>query len=305
MKYKDWDIDNIVKYLNTYGFTKEDVEKVLSFPSSEEKKIKITFSHYININDMEPLKTLYEKFNIPFYRIKFFYNLSEFRTRNLAKKNNIKSRGKIVGVNSYNTFFENIDTSAKAYYLGLWFADGSVFCKNNKYTISLTLTQTDDYIIKKFLDYSKIVATIFTTHKKDNHPRSQLNISSKKMCEDLITLGCIPNKSRKSLIIPNIKEDLEADFIRGFYDGDGICYSDGKIGFCGNKEMLEYIYNIFNKKVLSEKTKVHLYFNNSNNIYYLTYSKKREVEEIVNYLYKNKQDLYLIRKFDQYRPLIK
>lgn len=304
MKYKDLDIQGINTYLSKYGFTEEEIKEVMSFPSTEEKTKKIEFKKYIDIEDIEPIRVLYEQYTVPFYRIKYFYNLSEYRIRNLAIKNNIQSRGKLTGRNSYNNFFETIDTPEKAYYLGLWFADGSVFIKDNTYTSSLTLTQTDDYIIQTFLHYSGVKGTIYITHKEDKHPRSQLNISSKKMCEDLIKLGCIPDKSHKELTIPTIDGGLEKDFIRGFYDGDGICYKDGRIGFCGNKEMLEYIYNIFNKKVFQKDCKTHISYNKSNGIYYLTYSKPEEIKQIVNFIYKDKKDLYLIRKFDQYRPLI-
>lgn len=167
------------------------------------------------------------------------------------------------------------------------------------------MTCSDQYLIEDFLRISNVRTPIYITHKEDTHPRSQININSKCMFEDLINLGCVPDKSHaKHLKLPDIKPELIPDFIRGYYDGDGICYSDGRIGFCGHYDVLLYIYKYINT-LLPTPTKTHLNYNKSNNIYYLTYSRLSEIQQIVKCIYKDLKDQpFLKRKYKTYRPLL-
>lgn len=183
------------------------------------------------------------------------------------------------------------------------FADGSVVKSKSYYIVSMTITQQDDYILKNFLHYAKIETTIWTTHKEDVKPRSQINIYSKKMYDDLNALGCEQNKSSKeNLKLPILDDTLIPHFIRGYFDGDGIAFSNGRLGFCGNKNILEYINNYFNK--ILQNNNVSITYNSSNNIYYLVYNKKAHIEQILNILYKDCDNLFLTRKYQKYRPLL-
>ena len=125
------------------------------------------------------------------------------------------------------------------------------------------------------------------------------------MFEDLSILGCLPNKSHlKHLEIPILQPTLISHFIRGFYDGDGICYKDGRIGFCGHYDILNFIYNHLNT-ILDKPTNVHLTYNSKNNIYYLTYNVENEIQQIVQYIYKDLSNQpFLKRKYETYRPLL-
>lgn len=106
--------------------------------------------------------------------------------------------------------------------------------------VSLTITHTDRYLIEKFLEVSKIETPIYITHPTDKNPRCQINIGSKRMYEDLIRLGCVPNKSgQEHLVMPEIPNHLKSHFIRGYYDGDGIAYKDLRLGFCGHYDILK------------------------------------------------------------------
>ena len=172
-------------------------------------------------------------------------------------------------------------------------------------TVSLTLTKSDEYLIEDFLKRSNIKTKIYTVHKEDKNPRVQINIGSKNLFEDLEKLGCVSDKSHKEhLEIPNIREDLISHFIRGFFDGDGISYKNQRLGFCGHYDILSFIYNHINQ-ILKNPTKIHITFNRFNHIYYMTYSKKEEVQQIVSYIYKDlKNQPFLKRKYEIYRPLL-
>ena len=217
----------------------------------------------------------------------------------------IKTKGHYVGKNSGCDYFKQIDTRQKAYYLGFIFADGSIVNLStdtkNKKRLSLTITEGDKYLLQNFLQDSGIQAKIFLTHVKDKKPRCQININSTKIVEDLEKLGVQYNKSSKDKfwIIPNIPKKFIVDFIRGYFDGDGIAYSDGRLGFCGNKQILEYIKEYFNNFVKGDPG---INYNNFNHIYYLTYGKK-DSTIIANIIYKNSENLRLERKYNIYRPL--
>src|ERR1700678_1934484 len=90
-------------------------------------------------------------------------------------------------------FFEVIDTEAKAYFLGLLYADGCVY---RGYRIYLGLTEPDKYLIEQFRKYVAPNNKIeFHKREKPRQNQYRLVISSRKMAQDLIKLGCTEKKS--------------------------------------------------------------------------------------------------------------
>lgn len=85
------------------------------------------------------------------------------------------------------------------------------------------------------------------------------------------------------------------NFLLKYFDGDGIAKSNGYIGFCGDYNMLSFIKEELIKECNVNNNKIT--FNKSNNIYYIQWSSKKDRNAIFNYLYKNKKDLYLKRKY--------
>jgi hypothetical protein len=118
------------------------------------------------------------------------------------------------------TYFHNIDTTRKAYYLGFLFADGCI-CKSH-YRISIFLQDRDSNIIKSFHSDLKSQINIQYREAFDN-TRAQYGVyfNSKDMYYDLINLGIRPNKSIDGMNFPSIDSYLIPHFIRGFFDGDG------------------------------------------------------------------------------------
>lgn len=148
--------------------------------------------------------------------------------RNILIRHKVKLKPKHVG-NKYDFnihFFDTINTEAKAYFLGLLYADGSVYLKTRQVTIELNARDVD------ILEKMKVAFSA-------NHPLSEWYRTTKvtgirnryltlrmsnahfiKRCEEL---GLV---ERKSLILtppPNgeIPDHLIHHFIRGYFDGDG------------------------------------------------------------------------------------
>ena len=103
------------------------------------------------------------------------------------------------------------------------FSDGSVTAE--KFYLKL---KDKDVIIKfkKALNAEQPIA-----YYKVPYISYKIEVCSKEMCSDLISLGCIPNKTR-IIRFPSIPEHLYNHFIRGFIDGDGCIRVGYNLGSC-------------------------------------------------------------------------
>lgn len=136
-------------------------------------------------------------------------------------------------------YFETIDTEAKAYFLGLILADGSVSQKEDKRSqqISIGLHTQDADILKVFAKELRYEGAFQT----DNRGEGVITISfrSSKMANDLAKYGIVPRKTYVTNHLPldMIPADLQPHFLRGFMDGDGSIYvsrSSLRVSFTGH-----------------------------------------------------------------------
>lgn len=208
-----------------------------------------------------------------------------------------------------SNYFKNIDTPDKAYWLGFLYADGYIDKKNS---IRINLSSIDEAHLIKF---QKAIEAynhkIIHSEKRMGdkiYLQSCFAIRDKQMVEDLAKLGCVNNKS---LILEfpynKIPENLYSHFIRGYFDGDGsINYTKkiykGKqhhwrIEFIGTEKMLVAIKNILGKEKLS--------LENKGNYFVLQISGAKQLEIILNYIYKDAtDDILLSRKKEKYNQFI-
>lgn len=156
-------------------------------------------------------------------------------------------------------YFENVDTPQKAYWLGFIYADGGVSIneKTNSCELSIKLQALDCDHLKKFnkaLDGN--VGITFDSRKCNLNNKiydcCQIRLYSSKLVHDLEKYGVIPNKTL-TIRFPDIDKELYADFIRGYFDGDGCVYENKKkkgqssiaVNFtCGSVEFLKDIRSI-------------------------------------------------------------
>ncbi len=115
-------------------------------------------------------------------------------------------------------FFEKIDTEEKAYWLGFLFADGNVFIKKAIHRIAINIHKKDVEHISK---WHRSIGSCQNITSCGDMVRSIHH--SEKMCNDLITLGCVPCKSLV-LRFPDLDSSLARHFVRGYFDGDGSIY---------------------------------------------------------------------------------
>lgn len=195
------------------------------------------------------------------------------------------------------TYFDNIDTEEKAYWLGFLFADGAITQYQHSYDIELGLKIEDKNHVEKF---AKAVGKEYVNSKSTY--RSRCILGSKHMFDTLCSYGCVP---RKSLILkfPNKTifkyESLIRHFIRGYVEGDGcLSYCDKKhttpcIRILGTEDFLNGIKEIFNSK-----NKLSLNSKDNEITKVLSFTGKKAFG-FANYLYQD-ATVYLDRKYDRY-----
>lgn len=209
-------------------------------------------------------------------------------------------------------YFENIDTEDKAYWLGFLYADGYVRKNHDNKgnekggSLELALKIDDRYHIQNFLcdigSTAPISEKIIRYNGKE-YKAAKTVVSSIKLVNDLISHGCVQNKSL-ILTRPNtIPENLIRHFVRGYFDGDGCVgfYPEKytyKYSILGTKDLLEFIAQSSNIESYTIRR-----YKNENCYELITYSKK-SAETFHNYIYDDKT-IYLERKYQKSLGMMK
>jgi hypothetical protein len=107
-------------------------------------------------------------------------------------------------------------TKEMAYVLGWMFSDGNIAPGDRMFRIKLTAR--DIGILEKIKSVLKTETPIRVTGKPLSY--AVLAVSSRRMCQDLIGLGCTQNKTHR-FKTPNVPRKLLRHFVRGYFDGDG------------------------------------------------------------------------------------
>jgi hypothetical protein len=240
--------------------------------------------------------------NMSYKELSDKYNISTWSVGNVLKKNNIKSRIRKHRCNE--NYFEKIDEYQKAYWLGLLFSDGYVRKRkqmNGKHKqggiVGISLKNGDQYLLEKLISD---LDSSYTLRKqiKDEFLSYKLEINSVKMTDDLIKLGCIPNKSL-ILLPPKLNDKYISHFIRGYFDGDGSIgkYENRyKITFLGTNDLLFWILNFFKQKGMTSTPKI----SKRKNICLLQVNSQNDIELVKNILYDSSGDHYLKRKKEKF-----
>jgi hypothetical protein len=234
--------------------------------------------------------------------------------RNVLIRNNIKLRKNSENSKKYeidDNFFNIVDTNDKAYFLGLLFADGNVDKKSFHVTISLK--ESDSYILEYFLNKiykNKKLENIpskefyFKGKKTMSKPQKKLSLTNKRIGNDLMKYGLIPNKTH-ILNFPNIDKKFYNSFVLGYFDGDGCIFQSKKIksnvliNFAGNEYFLNQLQDLFIEEIKLKKVKL----SNTSNIFYLRYSGKNNIKKIHDFLYKD-SEIFLKRKKEMFDKIL-
>lgn len=139
---------------------------------------------------------------------------------------------------TYNKdYFREVDTTEKAYWLGFLYADGCInrFYKGDELrsmSLEVTLQSQDKEHLEKLKNSLSANVPIQNRIISGKYKANRLVINNTKLCNDLIKLGCTPQKSL-TLTFPTekqLKSEYISHFIRGYFDGDGfVSYTEHNV----------------------------------------------------------------------------
>jgi hypothetical protein len=235
----------------------------------------------------------------------------------ILKDNNIKIRGHNIKEKKKvnDSFFKNIN-EISSYWLGFLFADGNISTYSDSFSLAISINDLSH--LEKFKKDISSEYEIKTYKRKNQSNHSDLvkiTISNKKLVDDLITLGCIRNKTFL-LNAPKIDKKYYPDFIRGYFDGDGsitcnnrsyktkkgikLCKTKScQVKFVGTFELLNFILQclpITNKNLKLYNPKK----SKDKNHYQLNIGGSKNIKLIKDYFYYSPNIVFLKRKFDKF-----
>lgn len=213
---------------------------------------------------------------------------------------------------NYNNEFKVIDTEEKAYFLGLFFADGSVSQlprkESNYVKHQVQISLTDEQIVRdihQHFPFFNLGEFDFSRYKPSWNKQFNLRKTSVELFNDLVNWGVRKNKSganSNDLFIPEIDKSLLSHFIRGFFDGDGsISFPSARPNLriaeiCGaSYQFLSSIKSVLELNGVycqPIKTKTKGY---KNPLFVLFWVNTMDILDLKNYLYEN-ATIYLDRK---------
>lgn len=156
------------------------------------------------------------------FQIAKIFNITTTTVRSYFKKRNIPLLKICTSTVINRRYFENINSEVKSYILGWMFSDGNVYIKNKgSHRISLNVQDRDRFICD--LMRKEIGGNINFIDNSNKNWKDQIKFTanSEFLTNDLLALGCMPNKTNYELKIPDIPKELIIHFIRGVFDGDG------------------------------------------------------------------------------------
>lgn len=206
-------------------------------------------------------------------------------------------------------------TRDMAYILGYIYADGSLEDASylrGKYIRASSVDKSLIMSVKKALGSDHPI--VETKNWLDNRKtRFLIRIGSKKMYASLEARGLCP---KKSLIIgfPQVPDKYLADFIRGYFDGDGCVYLEMTAGkqnkfiikklstifTSGSDKFLKYLGEELRRKILVKDIAV----TNSHRSFQLRYSTE-DSGKIFKFIYGSNPRFFLKRKLTTYLKYFK
>lgn len=194
------------------------------------------------------------------------------------------TRDKVNHVNEQ--YFNEIDTSEKAYFLGFIMADGNMYLSNNnKYQFSIKIKSSDKDILLKFAKAIEFNLEKITERNEERNGTvttcAEIKIYNQAFCESLVALGIVPRKTGKEYM-PDIPKELQKDFIRGYIDGDGWIGKDNfQLGYCSSSyTMMEQITNY-----IKEAVNIDMKIKQQKTIYVAKIYAKKKVYHLLKHFY--------------------
>ena len=208
------------------------------------------------------------------------------------------------------TFFDKVDSSIKAYWLGFVAADGCIANEPRQSFLQFNLSSKDECHLKSFAEDIGFDGTIMHFNQGD-FPLARLRIYSKHLVESLMAHGCAPRKSLSLQFPSSLPEKYLPAWILGYFDGDGSInvWQSNKPGrnaleamvqIIGTYNVLKGICTVLDAGINGFSTTIRPY----GAVYKITYGGARQVVKTLEFLYSS-SDRYLKRKHERYLQIVR
>ena len=206
-----------------HGLSSATISRFITKQKLNRNSILRKYDHEEVINFYKNGKSIYD--------ISKLIGLEHQSVSYILKRNNIKTRkidhNKIA--DKYRKYyidlsiFDNINKIG-SYYLGLFYADGSVSNGNSRsQNFSITLKNFDEHILNDLINDLKSNCILYDGKYVANgkiYKNKRLIISNYKLINILKNFGMDPHNNYKRHV-PKLNDELYSHFVRGFLDGDG------------------------------------------------------------------------------------
>ncbi|HEX7312998.1 MAG TPA: LAGLIDADG family homing endonuclease [Pyrinomonadaceae bacterium] len=195
------------------------------------------------------------------------------------------------GVADYKKIFDEaafaaVDTTEKAYWLGILITDGYVVEPKGVGSPLVGLQMTDREAAEGFRTFLGLQHPVLRIEPKGerHQPMYRAVCHSRRMANDLARFGVIPRKSH-STFLPLLAEELMPHLLRGLFDGDGTASrrADGQVlvGFCGSERLVAEVRMWLICRLGVSDNRVH----ENGTIRYVQWSHRSDVRRVARYLY--------------------
>ncbi|PVC74982.1 hypothetical protein C2I27_03590 [Priestia megaterium] len=240
------------------------------------------------------------------------YNVSYASVYNAIKRFDIPYEGRSNRRVFFDeSYFTNIDTEDKAYWLGYIYADGNVNTTDNDMSkpnrLTLNASGEDGEHLRKFMkdiQYTGELRFQIQPKSYSETPSYRVQCNSIKLVSDLMHHGCMPNKTSSSHLPPLTPEMLR-HFIRGYFDGDGCISPTNRVGefsITSEPNILLEIQQVLMKELGLSQTKLKTY-KHTTVACSLRYGGRANLSKLYDYMYSN-ATIYMQRKFDKFSLLL-
>ena len=204
-----------------------------------------------------------------------------------------------------SNFFQQIDNEIKAYYFGLFWADG--YCSERLNIFKIDLQESDKEILEKFNKFvessheiNQYIAKLGNSYRSKESVVYRFITLDKTFVQSLFQKGLSTHREGSHLPFEYVPENLLVHFIRGYFDGNGsISIIKGRVvNMCGGDVILHDIDNIL--KNMNFKTAFHRRRPDvlNNNTLYVQGGAK-EQKRFLDWIYGD-ATIYLNRKYEKY-----
>lgn len=233
------------------------------------------------------------------------FNTFNTSIRRVLLRNDIipRSGSKVARLCKHNPFKKHDEYSE--YFLGLLLTDGCISKDKNvdrEYSVSLSLTETDGYIVEKFRDWASPKSKVSKILQKINNSYMySVSITNRETVEWLRRKGNFYNKSFECKIYCPITWHI----LRGIFDGDGGFHMANNNGLnffiCGLSEVfMNQICNFLIRNDIKAKIRFAAPDKwHKNGLYYVEVHNYADVIKIGKNMYSNAH-IFINRKYERW-----